>query len=606
MRVMNQNLLRLVLFGLAILATAASSAVAQDTVRVTAQLNTGIAKLGESVAIVVTVEGSLDGSIGELPDTTGLVIGPSSGPRSERQMHSVNGRMTVERRVTWTIPVRAAVEGEYVIPPFFVTAGGDRYETQPMHLRVLEDLAGAELGLMKLEVSPSKIVVGQPFDVLLTFGWDQAISGTINHADLSLPWWDQLPGAIEIEGGGKRDLGKRYTRVLLNSSAELEVENMGLTSERGRQFQTYSLRRSYLATSPGSIQLPKSHLEFGELRGGGFFENSRAKSMYYVSAEPTLLSVGTVPDEGRPTEFLDAVGSISVRADVDRREINAGDSIKLRVEWTGDGNLEFFTLPDLTHREGLENINFYGATDEIKERHRRVSVFDLAPLSEDVVELPEIALVVYNPELGEYERIATQPISIRVHALEGEGVLEVEGEDGPGSDIRDIRSGPFAAQDLGDEDSPRRDSDPNYATTSAGTLGIILLGWFGLRTQVRRAGDPDAPLERRRRRARREFARALKGADSPVQRMEALGAFLGARSLEGDQAWIGRTWSPTLGGEHSKQLGELGAVLQQLDGAAWGPGAAAGPGDSELLALVESLESVNLESAAEELREGTR
>ena len=37
----------------------------------------------------------------------------------------------------------------------------------------------------------------QPFTLELTFGWDDGLRQRINWANLSLPWWGQLPGALE-------------------------------------------------------------------------------------------------------------------------------------------------------------------------------------------------------------------------------------------------------------------------------------------------------------------------------------------------------------------------------------------------------------------------
>ena len=92
--------------------------------RVTVQLSTGIAKLGEPVVIIVKVEGTLDGSIGELPKTKGLAIGPVSGPKTERMSTFRNGRVSDSLSATWYISVVASAEGDFEIPPFLISAGG--------------------------------------------------------------------------------------------------------------------------------------------------------------------------------------------------------------------------------------------------------------------------------------------------------------------------------------------------------------------------------------------------------------------------------------------------------------------------------------------------
>ena len=574
----------------------AGSARAQGELRVTAGLSTGIAKLGEAIQIVVTIEGSLNGSIGELPKVAGLVIGPAPNPQQRRQTLVSNGRIQEVVRTTWGIPVRPSVEGEYEIPPFRIEAAGTSYETPVMGLQVRKDMQGAELGMMNVEVTPSKIVVGQPFEVVVTFGWDQAIANQINYQDLSLPWWGQLPGAIDIEGSSARALGRDYAESRLNNNMLVEVERLAPTQGSGRTFETFQLRRSFLATTPGSVRIPTSHLAFGQRRNVGFFAPATPADLYYVAAEPLDLIVGTVPDEGRPAGFLDAVGSVSVRAEVDSREVNAGDSIKLRLEWTGDGNLEFFTLPNLAHMEGLDGINFYGATDVVKERGRRVSVFDLAPQSELVTMLPAIPLVLYNPLTESFETISSKEISIRVHALEGLGTLE-DSAAAALADIRDIRTGEHPP-----EESARL-PDPDFPWKSGGATGSILLVWLGLRRQVRKGGEPGAPLERRRRAARRALGRSLKAAQTSQERLHAFGAFLSARSGESDNAWIGRDLDPVLGDQADDGVMRLAATLDALDLAVWAPDATLGPSDGELQDVARMLVSSDLVQVAATLRE---
>ena len=129
----------------------------------------------------------------------------------------------------------------------------------------------------------------------------------------------------------------------------------------------------------------------------------------------------------------------------------------------------------------------------------------------------------------------------------------------------------------------------------ATTLGVPLL-WFGLRTLVRRRGDPDAPAARARRAARRALQRGLAGAKTASDQARALEAFLGARSGEHAQAWIGRdplAWSagfvrPRLSEESAKSLKGL---MGRLDERAWARGDA-------------PIETAEIERAADEVLEG--
>lgn len=555
--------------------------------RVSAYLTTGVAKLGAPVEIVVVVEGSLEGKIGSLPTVKGLAIGRPRGPSTESSMRSVGGRMSIERRATWRIPIKAGAAGDFQIPPFKVTVGQETFETQPMQLRVREDLAGAELGYMQLELAPKKIVVGQPFDLTLTFGWDAGLAAKINHADLSLPWWGELAGAIEIEGA-ERGLGGRKTTVGLNGDQQIEVESLGRQQVDGRDLVLYRLKRSFLATAAGSIELPVSHVEFGRVSGGSIFDAPRVIEMYYKSAPAESLAVAPLPEAGRPIEFGGAVGTIEAYAKADRREVELGDSIKVKVTWSGDGNLEFFDLPDLTHVPGFDGLRLFGVQDELKSRSARVSVFDLAPTDASLTEIPPIPLVVYDPEEARYKTVATRPIPIRVHALEGTGTLEELDGEVQRDDIRDIVTTGFSG-DLGEGPEPMSSPFEGRGLWLPGSAAGLLVIFGLLRPRVRRGLDPGAPLERRRRRAERALSRALRRATEPSERQVAFAEFLGARTRTSAALWQGRRVGAGRELQLTEELlGRLDQVLEALEEAVWNPHKTP-PNDGELLDLAREL-----------------
>ncbi|MDF1797644.1 MAG: BatD family protein [Planctomycetota bacterium] len=576
-----------------VLAQLPLAAAPQGGPRVSARLSTGIAKLGAPVELVVTVEGTVDAQLGSLPAVPGLRIGPAPGASTSQTMQSRNGRMVVERRVTWRIPVRAEAIGDFEIPAFEVVVEGRRYPTSALDLRVREDLVGAELGIMQVEFQPTRIVAGQPFDLILTFGWDANLAGKINHADLSLPWWGKLLGTVEVSGTG-RQLGSRPVTVNLNGRYQVEVEALGVQEVRGKPFEMFRLQKSYLATHAGTLELPTSHLEFGRMSQGGFFENPRPIEMYYVAAASSPLEVGTLPEASRPFEYTGAVGSIEAIAVADRRDVDLGDSIKLKVEWRGDGNLEFFDLPDLARLEGFEGFRSYGATDQLKERFARVSIFDLAPIDADVTEIPAIPLWVFDPETRAYELVETRPIPIRVRALTGSG-LEDEGEVVPREDIRDID-----ATALGSGGTGGGGSGPVPMVPIGGSALGLMLAWGFVRKPLRRGLDPTAPLERRRRRALAALRKDLRQAESvgdaaavAEARHAALCRFLGARTREDESAWVGRDPMDWRGrdGTHLEPAParELADCLGGLERAAFGPEASAAPTRDDVLALAKSL-----------------
>jgi hypothetical protein len=403
-----------------------------------------------------------------------------------------------------------------------------------------------------VRITPERPVEKQPVEIEMLFGWDAGLP-RVTYANLILPWWGKLRELLELEM--PPSVTAHELTIPLNGRDRIAVEEVARHQEGGRTFRTFRLRRVFLPTRPGTISLSQPFLEFGEADSGGIFSRGRRET-FFVAGEPMVIDVRRLPEEGQPVDFTGAIGTFDVRASADTRDVDVGESIKVEVRYAGDGNLQFFDPPDLSRDGAFSGFRVFGSTNRAKSLDRRTIEFDLAPLHAEVTEIPPIRLPVYDPEAGEYTEVATEAIPIRVRALEGEVAL-AGGEEGRGfsDDIRDIRTAPIAARA---GDGPAAPGPLALGLVAAGAV----VAWLALRTEVRRRrGDPDAPVERRRRRARRDLARDLAAAEDESDELHALLRFLAARTREPDWAWVGRDPLEFLGDADDPELAEGGEVL---------------------------------------------
>jgi len=407
--------------------------------------------------------------------------------------------------------------------------------------------------------------------------------------NMSLPWWGELPGLIEMEQAPPAPTASLIDFVL-NSNELVKVERLGDREVRGRTFVVFRLVRSYMPTRSGPLEFPDSFFEFGQVdEQRGFFRTERRKvETYFVQAPAFDIDVVPLPEAGRPLDFSGAIGSIGAEATAEPRDVDVGDSIKFTVEWSGKGNLEFFTPPDPGRLEAFDGFRVYGTTESKAFDRRRVT-YDIAPLSSQVHRIPSLPLQVFDPELGRYTAVESNPIEIRVRALENAvSLAPEEGEAQFGADVHDI-----VAQAAPAPRSGGAGGGPGPRTLGGLLLAAPLL-WLGVRTRVRRRGDPDAPLERRRRRARRVLARSLASATDAKQQLDAFHAFLAARTREPDQAWLGRDVAafraehPRGGDLTDESAATLERLFDDLSRAAYG-------GDGR------ALDAARIERAASEL-----
>ena len=583
--------MRMLLLLLFVGASFAPVAAAQSEATYGARLTTGVVKLGEELELLIVVENA-EAEIDGIPTVEGLEFGRLRTQTPSRRIEITGARRRETITRSWRVSIRPLGVGDYEIPGVALTVGGQSVVTPPLNLSVVEDMRGEELGFFEVRLSSASVVEKQPIEIEMLFGWDEGIASEVDYANLILPWWGKLPELLELER--PPGMMSHEATITLNSRERVVVEETASHRERGRTFRTFRLRRVFLPTRSGEISLERPFLEFGKQDRRSIFGSGRKRETYFVSGEPIVINVTTLPSEGQPVEFTGAIGTFDVRAEADTRDVDVGESIKVEVSYAGTGNMQFFDPPDLSRGDAFKGFRVFGSRNLAKSLDRRTIEFDLAPLTDDVVEIPPIRLAVYDPELAAYTEVATRAIPIRVRALEDEVVLE-EGEEGRGfsDDIRDVRSAPIGA--AGSEDG--------LAAPGPITLGLIALGtifaWLTLRTEIRRRrGDPNAPVERRRRRARKELARELSSAADDSDELRALLRFLAARTREPEWAWVGRNPLVYLSDHDDPELAEGGEVLAltigKLETAAYagrgaGSNGAGKPGHREILTLADQL-----------------
>jgi hypothetical protein len=548
-----------------------------QTPSVNARLSEGIVKLGGRVTLLIEVDGAQSAQIGTLPTIDGLHLA-RPGPPSERTFMTIaQGQRVVQRILTFAVVLTPERKGEYKLPAIDVLADGRTLRTAELWLRVVEDLQGEQLGLFEV-IAPKTVVEGQPFTVELRFGWEARQQG-FNYANLSLPWYPNLGGLLELDAPlPEAGLGV-MDGITINGQGNCRAEQLPKQRKDDGEYFTMRLRRRFLATRPGTLEFPVSHFEFGAVSQD--FLLQREKRAYYKRVPSFSMEVIALPEEGRELDYGGAVGTLKASASADRRDVDIGDSIKLTVEWRGEGNLEFFDVPELDRREEFRSFRYFGKASERKTSERRTVVFDIAPLSDKVVEIPPVSLPVFNPVTRSYEVVRTQPIPIRVRAKAGStGLSEPTQPRGQTFDVRDIQT------ELG---SRSEFLGPGLGLISA-TLALLVLLWLFARVQVRRFGDPASPRARARRRALQTFSRALEAASETRSKARAWHQFVGDRrgmsaaALEGaDVSALAREWG--LAPEHAHEWAQL---ERQLAAAVYGADSKA-PANAQLESLARQL-----------------
>lgn len=555
----------------------------QSQAEVEVGLTSGLVKVGEPVAIRITVNRDrgtrrADGfKIGLLPEVEGIEFGqPRSAGTSTFMSTDSRGRTVASTKSSYLIEVKPAGPGEYVIPPISLTVDGEVVvrPVEPMSLKIVEDLAASDLLFMERRDVPERVFEGEPYTVEIDWGWDAGLE--YEGLNPRLPWYGRQDGVVELETPTS---GQVYD-FPAGGNARIPVVGLPDVVRDGRKFRAFRLRRRFVATRPGTVEFSRSIFEFAPMpERGSRFIRGRTRS-YYRPLDPFSIEVVPVPEKGRPVTWTGAVGDFTAERQALHRDVDAGEPIDFEISYTGEGNLEFFPPPDLSRMPAFDRFRVLGVDDE-KDPYDRVIKYDLVPLDASITEIPPVSLSVFDTKSESYIEITTEPLPIRVRAVESDGEdpfgAEVEAEAPPAVVLRDIEARPVGTPGGAATGSVLR-RGPGAGTAFL-VLVASLVGWYLMRKFARAQGDPASAAARRRRSAIRALERDL-GSSDPKDLSLAFESFLAARTGTEPAEWIGQGElpAPENMGLSDELQSEYRELRRDLDAAVFGGQGQAAPG----------------------------
>ena len=559
----------------------AASAPAVQSATVEVSLTSGLTKVGEPVAMRISVTQNATGQVGKvqigiLPEVEGIEFGraQSNGIRSRTQRNA-RGSVVSTTTSSYLVPVQATGPGDYRIPPISVTVGGEVFvrPVASMELRVVEDLAASDLLFMERAEVPTRVFEGEPYTIELDWGWD----GGLEPESLSLrvPWYGRQDGVVELE---TPTAGQLFD-FPVPGNRRISVVGLPDTTRDGRKFRTFRLRRRYVATRAGTVEFSRSVFEFTPRpERGSPFIRGRGRS-YYRPLDPFSIEVVPIPEKGRPLEWTGAVGSLTASREALRRDVDAGEPIDFEVTFAGEGNLEFFPAPDLSRMPAFDGFRVLGVDDD-KGSYERTIKYDLVPLDASATEVPSVPLSVFDTKSEKFVTLATEPLEIRVRKVAGADGPDpfgdkVEEEEPAAIVLRDIEARPVGAPGGASKGGFLQRGPGAGAALLALVLGLV--GWRGMRRVARAQGDPAGAEARRKRSALRSLERGLKSSDAK-DLSAALETFLAARTGTEPAEWIGQAALPEGPKELSSELKQdYAQIRHDLDAAIFGGQGAQAP-----------------------------
>ncbi|MBI4655237.1 MAG: protein BatD [Elusimicrobia bacterium] len=150
-----------------------------------------------------------------------------------------------------------------------------------------------------------------------------------------------------------------------------------------------------------------------------FFAIPSARGIpYQVKTVPIKIKLKSLPENNRPASFKGAVGDYIISAEIDRKEVKAGEPVNFSIKINGRGNLKTVTAPEIGEMPDFKVFDTMSSLDITKHNDivggRKVFTTILIPKSAGRRKIPAVRFSFFNPETKLYQELQTSPMEINV------------------------------------------------------------------------------------------------------------------------------------------------------------------------------------------------
>ncbi len=469
-----------------VLAFTAAVALAQIRVEVPSAV-----ALDEQFNLTFVVEGNKPSSFDwQCPADFQLVWGPQTGTSSSFSM--VNGKTTRSTQTSYTYVLMPRKEGTFQLPAASAKVGNKTLTSPVKTIKVAKSgassassnptqqnaysVSGEDL-FMRLEVSKSRVVIGEPFTASIRLYQRVNIAG---YEDFRLPsfdgFWSQVVAAPQEIQFQRETVGEEIYNVATIRSYTLIPQQSGdLVIDPSELVCVLRVRSRSTA---GSIF-------------DSFFQDDYNTIRKRISTKPVTIRVAALP-QPQPESFCGGVGKFSIRTMVTRDSLATHDAASLVVTVSGKGNLALIQAPKVNFPPDFEAYDVK-TTDKDGSK---VFEYPFIPRHYGDFVIPPVEFSYYDISAGKYVTVSGEPLPVKVSRTEGDlqpsgGSSQVfsgvAGRDvrNLGTDIRYIATGDPSLKKAG---AFFVCSTPFFVILAVLLLGALAI-WVGFRKIAARRAD---------------------------------------------------------------------------------------------------------------------
>jgi hypothetical protein len=549
------------LAGVAFLLLLSARSSADDEPEIAVEASASEIHIGESIDYVVEIRNAKDPAAPDLSaarqDFDVVSAGDESHDRSSTFI--INGRVTQQNSFGHVYRFRLTPKrkGNLRIPAPTATIDGKPVSGRALSLNVIvpepQDLVVPEIKTDRQKVYPT-----QPFDVTLRVLVhplpDDSDSDPVGPLRRRPPHivvnWVDLPAGLTGDDKARwlekllADDGSGFTlnEVTTRSGSFFEGPRLAVFSlYQGREsrkgldgrpvnYFVYELKRKLTAEKAGTYTLGPAIVKgsFVEGRDGSNYTGRRVVAM--APAVPVETREVPLP---RPATFCGGIGNYRLAASASPTSLRVGDPLTLTLDierGQGSGSLDLISAPDLAANPRIAADFEVLDKNPTGRKEGEVKRFEYALRPKRAgVEIPSLAVTVFNPDTELFSEIMAKPISLAVSAGSSLGAGDLVGSIS-GSGTSEIKSREQGIYQNVTDPSELHDERVNVVALAEVTAAL----WCGVgcliavvSTHRRKSGDL---IWQRRRHARRMAERKLAEARKALISGKSMDALRAVRS----------------------------------------------------------------------------
>jgi hypothetical protein len=340
------------------------------------------------------------------------LAGPQTSYSSSTQI--INGKVSQQTSYTYVYFLQAIKDGRFVIPPASIKVKNKEYFSDSLYIEVIKDQNASQSARGDAAETGENTVdqpAGSDLYIKLILNRTEVYQGEHIVATVKLYSRVDLSGLNEVKFPDfKGFLNESLETPPLTS---LQRENVGGTvygTGIVQQFLLYPQVTGDLTIDPVEITaLIQQKINNPDPFFGDFFAQYRSVPKV-IASKPVTVKVKPLPGT-RPSDFSGIVGTIDLKASINKDTVNVNDAVNFKVVISGSGNLKLAGPPSFKLAPDVE-VYEPKVTDNVRNTAtgtsgQKVFEYVLIPRHYGDFTIPPIYYSYFNPSSGKYETLST-------------------------------------------------------------------------------------------------------------------------------------------------------------------------------------------------------